>query len=140
MCEEQQQMCAQSVAVLNCRCEGQRNISWCNGTEETRLSSPSRLFIPSTFIWRIDSFFFFFWHHLSKRYKCKICRLYSLQSSSICRAALHAGVIKASGGYLDILAMDKKNSYTGSLKNGVQSERYLLLVHSSELFISECVK
>ncbi|KAF4082815.1 hypothetical protein AMELA_G00132600 [Ameiurus melas] len=43
-------------------------------------------------------------------------------SSSICRAALHAGVIKASGGYLDILAMDKKNSYTGSLKNGVQSE------------------
>lgn len=60
MCEEQQQMCAQSVAVLNCRCEGQRNISWCNGTEETRLSSPSRLFIPSTFICRIDSFFFFF--------------------------------------------------------------------------------
>ncbi|XP_026786065.3 cysteine-rich secretory protein LCCL domain-containing 2 [Pangasianodon hypophthalmus] len=43
-------------------------------------------------------------------------------SSSICRAALHAGVIKASGGYVDILAMDKKNSYAGSLKNGVQSE------------------
>ncbi|XP_058257065.1 cysteine-rich secretory protein LCCL domain-containing 2 [Hemibagrus wyckioides] len=43
-------------------------------------------------------------------------------TSSICRAALHAGVLKASGGYVDILAMDKKNSYTGSLKNGVQSE------------------
>ncbi|KAK3533407.1 hypothetical protein QTP70_019486, partial [Hemibagrus guttatus] len=44
-------------------------------------------------------------------------------TSSVCRAALHAGVLKASGGYIDILAMDKKNSYTGSLKNGVQSER-----------------
>ncbi|XP_060727626.1 cysteine-rich secretory protein LCCL domain-containing 2 [Tachysurus vachellii] len=43
-------------------------------------------------------------------------------TSSICRAALHAGVLKASGGHVDILAMDKKNSYTGSLKNGVQSE------------------
>ncbi|KAI5608259.1 cysteine-rich secretory protein LCCL domain-containing 2, partial [Silurus asotus] len=43
-------------------------------------------------------------------------------SSSICRTALHAGVIKASGGYVDILAMEKKNSYTGTLKNGVQSE------------------
>ncbi|KAM9460912.1 cysteine-rich secretory protein LCCL domain-containing 2 isoform 1-T2 [Clarias gariepinus] len=43
-------------------------------------------------------------------------------SSSICRAALHAGVIKASGGYVDVLAMDKKNSYSGSLKNGVQSD------------------
>lgn len=52
----------------------------------------------------------------------------SVQSSSICRAALHAGVMKASGGYVDILAMNKKKSYTGSLKNGVQSERYLLLI------------
>uniref|UniRef100_A0A672NP64 Cysteine rich secretory protein LCCL domain containing 2 n=1 Tax=Sinocyclocheilus grahami TaxID=75366 RepID=A0A672NP64_SINGR len=31
--------------------------------------------------------------------------------SSICRAALHAGVIKASGGYVDLLALDKRNSY-----------------------------
>lgn len=42
--------------------------------------------------------------------------------SSICRAAIHAGIIRASGGYVDILALDKKKSYTGSLKNGVQSE------------------
>uniref|UniRef100_A0A8C1ESA1 Cysteine-rich secretory protein LCCL domain containing 2 n=1 Tax=Cyprinus carpio carpio TaxID=630221 RepID=A0A8C1ESA1_CYPCA len=44
--------------------------------------------------------------------------------SSICRAALHAGVIKASGGYVDLLALDKRKSYTGTLKNGIQSERY----------------
>ncbi|TTR36200.1 Cysteine-rich secretory protein LCCL domain-containing 2 [Bagarius yarrelli] len=43
-------------------------------------------------------------------------------SSSICRAALHAGVLNPSGGSVDILAMDKRSSYTGSLKNGVQSE------------------
>uniref|UniRef100_A0A671P7Q9 Cysteine-rich secretory protein LCCL domain-containing 2-like n=1 Tax=Sinocyclocheilus anshuiensis TaxID=1608454 RepID=A0A671P7Q9_9TELE len=42
--------------------------------------------------------------------------------SSICRAALHAGVIKASGGYVDLLALDKRKSYTGTLKNGIQSE------------------
>lgn len=55
------------------------------------------------------------------------------QTSSICRAALHTGVLKASGGYVDILVMDKKNSYTGSLKNGIQSERYLPLIYSSEI-------
>ncbi|XP_062868989.1 cysteine-rich secretory protein LCCL domain-containing 2 [Trichomycterus rosablanca] len=43
-------------------------------------------------------------------------------SSSICRAALHAGAIKVSGGYLDILAMDRRKSYSGSLKNGIQSQ------------------
>uniref|UniRef100_A0A672MLK9 Cysteine-rich secretory protein LCCL domain-containing 2-like n=1 Tax=Sinocyclocheilus grahami TaxID=75366 RepID=A0A672MLK9_SINGR len=42
--------------------------------------------------------------------------------SSICRTALHAGVIKASGGYVDLLALDKRKSYTGTLKNGIQSE------------------
>lgn len=65
-----------------------------------------------------------------------MCCLSLLQSSSVCRAALHAGVIKASGGYVDILAMDKKNSYTGSLKNGVQSERYLLVFFSGFKIIS----
>ncbi|XP_064169624.1 cysteine-rich secretory protein LCCL domain-containing 2 [Anguilla rostrata] len=43
-------------------------------------------------------------------------------SSSICRAAIHAGVIKASGGYVDVLALDKKKGYVGTLKNGIQSE------------------
>ncbi|KAJ8400493.1 hypothetical protein AAFF_G00396170 [Aldrovandia affinis] len=43
-------------------------------------------------------------------------------SSSICRAAIHAGVIKASGGYVDVLALDKKKSYVGTLKNGIHSE------------------
>ncbi|XP_076879413.1 cysteine-rich secretory protein LCCL domain-containing 2 [Brachyhypopomus gauderio] len=43
-------------------------------------------------------------------------------SSSVCRAAIHAGVIKATGGSVDILALDKRKSYTGSLKNGIQSE------------------
>lgn len=39
---------------------------------------------------------------------------------------------------MDILPMIKKSSYTGSLKNGVQSERYLLLVCSSDLLFSDC--
>lgn len=42
--------------------------------------------------------------------------------SSICRAAIHAGVIKAGGGYVDLLALDKRKSYTGTMKNGIQSE------------------
>ncbi|XP_056613617.1 cysteine-rich secretory protein LCCL domain-containing 2 [Triplophysa dalaica] len=42
--------------------------------------------------------------------------------SSICRTAIHAGVIKASGGYVDVLALDKRKSYTGTMKNGIQSE------------------
>lgn len=44
-------------------------------------------------------------------------------SSSICRAAIHAGLIKDSdGGYVDILPVDKKKHYVGTLKNGVRSE------------------
>ncbi|XP_061078087.1 cysteine-rich secretory protein LCCL domain-containing 2 [Conger conger] len=43
-------------------------------------------------------------------------------SSSVCRAALHAGVLGAAGGPVDLLALDKKSSYVGTLKNGVQSE------------------
>ncbi|XP_048887471.1 cysteine-rich secretory protein LCCL domain-containing 2 [Brienomyrus brachyistius] len=45
-----------------------------------------------------------------------------LDSSSICRAAIHAGAIKASGGYVDILALANKKTYMGTLKNGIQSE------------------
>ncbi|MGH0126753.1 UNVERIFIED_CONTAM: hypothetical protein FKN15_033507 [Acipenser sinensis] len=45
-------------------------------------------------------------------------------SSSICRSAIHAGLIKDSdGGYVDILPVDKKKHYVGTLKNGVRSER-----------------
>ncbi|XP_006641271.1 cysteine-rich secretory protein LCCL domain-containing 2 [Lepisosteus oculatus] len=44
-------------------------------------------------------------------------------SSSICRAAIHAGVIEAmTGGYVDIVTADKKKNYVGTLKNGIQSE------------------
>ncbi|KAJ7986120.1 hypothetical protein DPEC_G00347500 [Dallia pectoralis] len=43
-------------------------------------------------------------------------------SSSICRAAIHAGVVKAGGGDVDVLPLDKKNRYVGVLKNGIQSE------------------
>ncbi|XP_046898505.1 cysteine-rich secretory protein LCCL domain-containing 2 [Hypomesus transpacificus] len=43
-------------------------------------------------------------------------------SSSICKAAIHAGVIKAGGGHVDVLPLEKKKSYVGVLKNGIQSE------------------
>uniref|UniRef100_A0A8C8S412 Cysteine rich secretory protein LCCL domain containing 2 n=1 Tax=Pelusios castaneus TaxID=367368 RepID=A0A8C8S412_9SAUR len=44
-------------------------------------------------------------------------------SSSICKTAVHAGVIKdEEGGYVDIMPVDKKKNYVGSLRNGVQSE------------------
>uniref|UniRef100_A0AAX7UP55 LCCL domain-containing protein n=1 Tax=Astatotilapia calliptera TaxID=8154 RepID=A0AAX7UP55_ASTCA len=43
--------------------------------------------------------------------------------SSICRAAIHAGVIKnESGGYLDVMPVDKKRHYSGSYQNGITSE------------------
>uniref|UniRef100_A0AAX7UEK0 LCCL domain-containing protein n=1 Tax=Astatotilapia calliptera TaxID=8154 RepID=A0AAX7UEK0_ASTCA len=45
-------------------------------------------------------------------------------NSSICKAAIHAGVIKPNGGFVDVLPLDKRKSYTGVLKNGIQSERY----------------
>nr|XP_020465458.1 cysteine-rich secretory protein LCCL domain-containing 2 [Monopterus albus] len=43
-------------------------------------------------------------------------------SSSICKAATHAGVIKADGGFVDVLPLDKRTRYVGALKNGIQSE------------------
>ncbi|KAM4833469.1 cysteine-rich secretory protein LCCL domain-containing 2 [Thomomys bottae] len=44
-------------------------------------------------------------------------------SSSICKAAVHAGVIRdEQGGYVDVMPVDGKASYTGSLRNGLQSE------------------
>ncbi|KAK1330392.1 hypothetical protein QTO34_010581 [Cnephaeus nilssonii] len=44
-------------------------------------------------------------------------------TSSICKTAVHAGVIRNdSGGYVDVMPVDKKKTYVGSLRNGVQSE------------------
>lgn len=43
-------------------------------------------------------------------------------NSSICKAAIHAGVISAAGGLVDILPLDKRKNYVGVLKNGIQSE------------------
>jgi hypothetical protein len=45
------------------------------------------------------------------------------QSSSICKAAIHAGTMKAEGGYIDVLPLVRRKNYVGVLKNGVQSER-----------------
>uniref|UniRef100_A0A8D2LEK0 Cysteine rich secretory protein LCCL domain containing 2 n=1 Tax=Varanus komodoensis TaxID=61221 RepID=A0A8D2LEK0_VARKO len=45
-------------------------------------------------------------------------------SSSICKTAVHAGVIgDSSGGYVDVMPVDKKKYYTGTLRNGIRSER-----------------
>lgn len=47
------------------------------------------------------------------------------QKSSICRAAIHAGVLKSeSGGYLDVMPADRRRQYNGSYQNGITSERY----------------
>ncbi|KAM3828963.1 cysteine-rich secretory protein LCCL domain-containing 2 [Vipera latastei] len=44
-------------------------------------------------------------------------------NSSICKAAVHAGVIgDSSGGYVDVMPVDKKKVYNGSLRNGIRSE------------------
>lgn len=42
--------------------------------------------------------------------------------SSICKAAIHAGVIRPDGGLVDILPLDKRKNYIGVLKNSIQSE------------------
>lgn len=46
-----------------------------------------------------------------------------LQLSSICRAAVHAGVVRNNGGYVDIMPVDKRKMYTASFQNGIFSER-----------------
>ncbi|KAJ8012055.1 hypothetical protein DPEC_G00064710 [Dallia pectoralis] len=48
---------------------------------------------------------------------------YYSDKSSICRAAVHAGVIQNhSGGYLDVQPVDKRRQYSGSYQNGISSE------------------
>lgn len=44
--------------------------------------------------------------------------------SSVCTAALHAGVIKESGGKVTVVIKEGLPSYTGSTKNGVTSTSY----------------
>lgn len=56
-----------------------------------------------------------------------MCSPIMSQSSSICKAAIHAGAIGVDGGYVDILPLDKRKSYVGVLKNGIQSDRYPFL-------------
>uniref|UniRef100_A0A6Q2WRI3 LCCL domain-containing protein n=1 Tax=Esox lucius TaxID=8010 RepID=A0A6Q2WRI3_ESOLU len=48
---------------------------------------------------------------------------YYLDKSSICRAAIHAGVIQNhSGGYLDVQPVDSRRLYSGSYQNAISSE------------------
>uniref|UniRef100_A0A3Q2FUH7 Cysteine rich secretory protein LCCL domain containing 1 n=1 Tax=Cyprinodon variegatus TaxID=28743 RepID=A0A3Q2FUH7_CYPVA len=50
-------------------------------------------------------------------------RIYS-DRSSICRAAVHAGVIgNGVGGYIDVMPVEKRNHYVSSYQNGIFSER-----------------
>lgn len=46
------------------------------------------------------------------------------QISSICRAAVHAGVVRNQGGYVDVMPVDKRKLYVASFQNGIYSERY----------------
>ncbi|XP_041624437.1 cysteine-rich secretory protein LCCL domain-containing 1 isoform X1 [Vulpes lagopus] len=48
-------------------------------------------------------------------------RVYS-DLSSICRAAVHAGVVRNHGGYVDVMPVDKRKTYTASFQNGIFSE------------------
>uniref|UniRef100_A0A3P9MXF4 Cysteine-rich secretory protein LCCL domain containing 1b n=1 Tax=Poecilia reticulata TaxID=8081 RepID=A0A3P9MXF4_POERE len=51
---------------------------------------------------------------------------YYTDKSSICRAAIHAGVIRSeSGGYLDVMPVDTRRQYSGSYQNGINSESLL---------------
>ncbi|RMC15265.1 hypothetical protein DUI87_07453 [Hirundo rustica rustica] len=49
-------------------------------------------------------------------------RIYS-DISSICRAAVHAGVVRNQGGYVDVMPVDKRKVYVASFQNGIYSER-----------------
>uniref|UniRef100_A0A4X2LJA7 LCCL domain-containing protein n=1 Tax=Vombatus ursinus TaxID=29139 RepID=A0A4X2LJA7_VOMUR len=48
-------------------------------------------------------------------------RIYS-DVSSICRAAVHAGVVPNQGGYVDVMPVDKRKAYVASFQNGIFSE------------------
>ncbi|MGH0161464.1 UNVERIFIED_CONTAM: hypothetical protein FKN15_061034 [Acipenser sinensis] len=49
------------------------------------------------------------------------------KKSSVCRTAVHAGVIRNSvGGYIDVMPVDKRKQYVSSYQNGIFSERFSL--------------
>ncbi|MGH0173218.1 UNVERIFIED_CONTAM: hypothetical protein FKN15_073526 [Acipenser sinensis] len=51
--------------------------------------------------------------------------VYFEMKSSVCRTAVHAGVIRNSvGGYIDVMPVDKRKQYVSSYQNGIFSERY----------------
>lgn len=47
-----------------------------------------------------------------------------LQQSSVCGAGLHSGVIDNDGGWLDVTRLGRKQLFTKSYKNGIQSIGY----------------
>ncbi|KAI9542024.1 hypothetical protein NQZ68_025158 [Dissostichus eleginoides] len=48
---------------------------------------------------------------------------YFSDKSSICRAAIHSGVIQnEAGGYLDVMPVEKRRLYSGSYQNSISSE------------------
>lgn len=52
------------------------------------------------------------------------CLRVSLQQSSVCGAGLHSGVIDNDGGWLDVTRLGRKQQFTKSYKNGIQSIGY----------------
>src|SRR6185369_5744025 len=44
--------------------------------------------------------------------------------SSLCRAAVHAGIIPATGGAVRVRVVPGRQSYPGATRNGVQSQDY----------------
>ncbi|KAF3858514.1 hypothetical protein F7725_011715, partial [Dissostichus mawsoni] len=56
------------------------------------------------------------------------------RKSSICRAAIHSGVIQnEAGGYLDVMPVEKRRQYSGSYQNSISSERYCRVQNKSRL-------
>ncbi|ELK27506.1 Cysteine-rich secretory protein LCCL domain-containing 1 [Myotis davidii] len=55
--------------------------------------------------------------------------------SSICRAAVHAGVVRNHGGYVDVMPVDRRKAYTASFQNGIFSERILQEERLSEYLL-----
>lgn len=52
------------------------------------------------------------------------CHCLLLQQSSVCGAGLHSGVIDNDGGWLDVTRLGRKQQFTKSYKNGIQSLGY----------------
>lgn len=54
------------------------------------------------------------------------CLFISCQSSSICRAAIHYGILDNKGGLVDITRKGRTPAFVKSTRNGVESFRYCL--------------